>query len=177
MNRVAKRYTKALFELAQEQNILDEIEKDMQLIQHIIDDSSEFRDFLSNPLIAESSKQEIIGTLLGGRVQKLTLEFLELLAQKRRIGILPAVVFQFKRMMLDYRNILEGELISAVPLEQKQVDSIKKRLEEMLGQTVLLQTKVEPEIIGGFVVRVEDTVIDNSIRLQLQKLREKLVAR
>jgi F-type H+-transporting ATPase subunit delta len=90
---------------------------------------------------------------------------------------LPAVVEQFRRMLLDYQNILEGELISAVPLEKKQFEAIKKRLEEMLGQTVVLQPKIQPEIIGGFVVRVEDMVIDNSIRLQLQKLREKLVAR
>lgn len=177
MNRVAKRYTKALFELAQEKSILPQIEKDMQLIGQIIDDSPEFREFLSNPLIAEGEKQHIIKELLGKRVHELTLEFLQLLAQKRRIAILPAVVEQFRRMLLDYQNILEGELISAVPLEKKQFEAIKKRLEEMLGQTVLLQPKVQPEIIGGFVVRVEDMVIDNSIRLQLQKLREKLVAR
>ncbi len=149
----------------------------MQLIGQIIGDSPEFREFLSNPLIAEGEKQQIIKELLGKRVHELTLEFLQLLAQKRRIAILPAVVEQFRRMLLEYQNILEGELISAVPLEKKQFEAIKKRLEEMLGQTVVLQSKIQPEIIGGFVVRVEDMVIDNSIRLQLQKLREKLVAR
>ena len=100
-----------------------------------------------------------------------------MLAEKRRIAVLPAVVQQFREMLLEYQRILEGELISAVPLEKKQFESIKKHLEEMLGQTVTLQTKIQPEIIGGFVVRIQDLVIDNSIRLQLNKLREKLSAR
>ena len=177
MNRVAKRYTKALFELAQEYKILDKVEKDMELIGKLINESQDFRDFLSNPLITETSKQEILRELLANRIQKVTFQFLELLAEKRRIAVLPAVVQQFREMLLEYQRILEGELISAVPLEKKQFESIKKHLEEMLGQTVTLQTKIQPEIIGGFVVRIQDLVIDNSIRLQLNKLREKLSAR
>ncbi len=177
MNRVAKRYTKALFELAQEHGILEKIETDMELIRKVIEESADFREFLANPLISESAKQEIIRELLANRIQTLTFQFLELLAEKRRIAILPAVLDQFRQMLLSYRKILEGELISAVPLEKKQIETIKKHLEEMLGKTVLLQTKIQPEIIGGFVVRIEDLVIDNSIRLQLNKLREKLSAR
>lgn len=177
MNRVAKRYTTALFELAQEYEIIDKVEKDMEHIGKLIDESQDFRDFLSNPLIAESAKQKIFRELFANRVQKITFQFLELLTEKRRIAILPAVVQQFKEMLLEYRYILEGELISAVPLEDKQFESIKKHLENLLGQTVTLQTKIQPEIIGGFVVRIQDMVIDNSIRLQLNKLREKLRAR
>jgi len=177
LNRVAKRYTKALFELAQERKILDKVEKDMEQIGKIIDESQDFRDFLTNPLISESTKQKIIRELLANRIQKVTFQFLELLTEKRRISILPAVVEQFREMLLAYRHILEGELISAVPLEKKQFEAIKKHLEDMLGQTVTLQRKIQPEIIGGFVVRIQDLVIDNSIRLQLNKLREKLSAR
>ncbi|RLD11374.1 hypothetical protein DRI50_10085 [candidate division KSB1 bacterium] len=177
MNRVAKRYTKALFELAQERQMLDKVEKDMEEIRKLIDESDDFREFLANPLITESAKQEIVRELFADRIQPLTLQFLELLTEKRRIAILPAVVEQFREMLLEYQHILEGELISAVPLEKKQFESIKKHLENMLGQTVTLQSKIQPEIIGGFVVRIQDMVIDNSIRLQLNKLREKLSAR
>jgi len=177
LNRVAKRYTKALFELAQERQMLDKVEKDMEEIRKLIDESDDFREFLANPLITESAKQEIVRELFADRIQPLTLQFLELLTEKRRIAILPAVVEQFREMLLEYQHILEGELISAVPLEKKQFESIKKHLENMLGQTVTLQSKIQPEIIGGFVVRIQDMVIDNSIRLQLNKLREKLSAR
>ncbi len=177
MNRVAKRYTKALFELAQEHGILEKIEADMERLNRLIGESDDFRSFLSNPLISESAKQKIVREILADHVETLTFQFLELLAEKRRISILPAVIEQFREMLLAYRHVLEGELISAVPLEQKQIETIKKHLENMLGQTVVLQTKVQPEIIGGFVVRIQDMVIDNSIRLQLNKLREKLSAR
>jgi len=166
-----------LFELAQERQMLDKVEKDMEEIRKLIDESDDFREFLANPLITESAKQEIVRELFADRIQPLTLQFLELLTEKRRIAILPAVVEQFREMLLEYQHILEGELISAVPLEKKQFESIKKHLENMLGQTVTLQSKIQPEIIGGFVVRIQDMVIDNSIRLQLNKLREKLSAR
>ncbi len=177
MNRVARRYTKALFELAQEQKILSKIDHDMQLIRKLIKESSDFQDFLSNPLIAEAQKKEILSEIFEKKVGQLTLNFLELLASKRRIAALPAIAEQFRDMMLKYQNIVEGELISAVPLDLEQSDLIKKYLEKMLGQTIRLEQKIQPEIVGGFVVRVQDMVIDSSIRLQLNKLREKLTAR
>ncbi|NOX88843.1 MAG: ATP synthase F1 subunit delta [Calditrichaeota bacterium] len=177
MNRVARRYTKALFELAQEQKILSKIDHDMQLIRKLIEESSDFQDFLSNPLIAEAQKQDILKEIFEKKVEQLTLNFLELLASKRRIAALPAIATQFRDMMLKYQNIVEGELISAVPLDREQSDLINKYLEKMIGKTIRLEQKIQPEIIGGFVVRVQDMVIDSSIRLQLNKLREKLTAR
>jgi len=177
LNRVARRYTKALFELAQEQKILSKIDHDMQLIRKLIEESSDFQDFLSNPLIAEAQKQDILKEIFEKKVEQLTLNFLELLASKRRIAALPAIATQFRDMMLKYQNIVEGELISAVPLDREQSDLINKYLEKMIGKTIRLEQKIQPEIIGGFVVRVQDMVIDSSIRLQLNKLREKLTAR
>ena len=80
-------------------------------------------------------------------------------------------------MMLAHNNTVEAELISAVELEQKQIEAIKNHLQKTLGKNVLMSAKIQPEILGGFVVRVQDVVIDNSIRLQLNKLREKLMTR
>ncbi len=177
MNRVAKRYTKAIFQLAQEQNILEKIEKDFDLLRDLVQQSKEFDQFLANPLITEDKKIEVLAELVGKKVEVLTFNFLRLLANKRRLRVLPAILEQFRQMMLTYRNIVEGELISAVELEKEQVEAIKAHLEKTLGKNVKLYSKIQPEIIGGFVIRVQDVVIDNSIRLQLNKLREKLIAR
>ncbi len=177
MSRVAKRYTKAIFELAQEQKIIDVIEKDFVELGKLIGKSPEFADFLSNPLISEAKKISLLKEILNGKIQELTLHFLELLASKRRLRVLPEIIEEFRQMMLESQNIVEGELISAVQLSAEQVKAIKERLQQALGKTVQLEQKVEPQIIGGFVVRVQDVVIDSSIRLQLEKLREKLTAR
>ncbi len=177
MNRVAKRYAKAIFELASEKNILNTVEKDFVFLSKLIAESPELNQLLANPLIIEEKKITVLKQVIGQKINTLTFDFLQLLAAKRRLKILPAVLENFRQMMLEHRNIVEGELISAVELDQKQIAAIKSQLEQSLGKNVELRSIIQPEIIGGFVVRVQDVVIDNSIRLQLDKLREKLTAR
>ena len=177
MNRVAKRYAKAIFELASEKNILNTVEKDFVFLSKLIAESPALNQLLANPLIIEEKKITVLKQVIGQKINTLTFDFLQLLAAKRRLKILPAVLENFRQMMLEHRNIVEGELISAVELDQKQIAAIKSQLEQSLGKNVELRSIIQPEIIGGFVVRVQDVVIDNSIRLQLDKLREKLTAR
>ncbi|MHB2149207.1 ATP synthase F1 subunit delta [Calditrichota bacterium LG25] len=177
MNRVAKRYTKAIFQLAQENNILEQIEQDFLLLSDLLRQSDELDQFLANPLIREDKKMEALEEMVGPKANPMTKNFLRLLATKRRLRVLPAILENFRQMMLEYRNIVEGEVVSAVELDESQLAAIKKRLEEMWGKNVKLYPRVQPDILGGFVVRVQDVVIDNSIRLQLNKLREKLTAR
>ncbi len=177
MNRVAKRYTKAIFELALEKEILDQIEQDFVFLKNLFAESTEVAQYLASPLITEDKKIEMLTEVIGKKVSDVTFNFLQLLASKRRLRILPAILENFRLMMLEHKNIVEGELISAVELEEKQVAEIKQHLEKMLGKNVQLLTRIQPDILGGFVVRVQDVVIDNSIRLQLSKLREKLMAR
>ncbi|MHB2153255.1 ATP synthase F1 subunit delta [Calditrichota bacterium GD2] len=177
MNRVAKRYTKAIFQLAQENNILEQIEQDFLLLSDLLRQSDELDQFLANPLIREDKKMEALEEMVGPKANPMTKNFLRLLAAKRRLRVLPAILENFRQMMLEYRNIVEGEVVSAVELDESQLAAIKKRLEEMWGKNVKLYPRVQPDILGGFVVRVQDVVIDNSIRLQLNKLREKLTAR
>ena len=177
MNRVAKRYSKAIFELALEKDLLDKIEQDFVFLENLLTESEEMPQYLANPLITENKKIEMLAGVVGKKVSEVTFNFLQLLASRRRLRILPAILENFRLMMLEHRNIVEGELISAVELEEKQVNAIKQHLENMLGKNVQLSTKIKPDILGGFVVRVQDVVIDNSIRLQLSKLREKLMAR
>lgn len=177
MSRVAKRYSKAIFELALEKDFLDQIEQDFVFLENLLSESEELPQYLANPLITEDKKIAMLSEAIRKKVSDVTFNFLQLLASKRRLRILPAILENFRLMMLEHKNIVEGELISAVELEEKQVNAIKQHLEGVLGKNVQLYTKIQPDILGGFVVRVQDVVIDNSIRLQLSKLREKLMAR
>lgn len=174
MSRVAKRYAKALFELAVEEQQLNEIEADLQQVSKVMEDSSEFKELLPNPLIADQEKVKLILPLFEGKVRQMTVNFLALLGQKKRLSLLPDIVAQFNQMMLVYRNIVEAEVISAVKLSAAQVERIKKQMEELTGKHLLLKERTEHSLIGGFIVKVQDIIIDNSIRHHLDKLRERL---
>ena len=177
MSRVAKRYAKALFALAKEESLLDEIGNDLALISTLNKQSDDFGLLLSNPIINDKDKLKVLQDMFQGKVQKLTLNFLNLLSEKRRISFLPQAAEEFRLMMLDNAGEVEGELISAQKLSQEQIDKIRAKVEHITGKTVSLAEKVDKTVIGGFIVKVEDWVLDNSIRYQLVKLREQLAAR
>ncbi len=177
MSRVAKRYAKALFAQAKEDSLLNEVGNDLTLISTLNQQSDDFRLLLSNPIINEKDKVRVLLDMFQGKVQNLTLDFLNLLSEKRRIPFLPQMAEEFRLMMLAYAGEVEGELISAQKLSEKQVDKIKAKIEHITGKTVFLTEKIDKTVLGGFIVKVEDWVLDNSIRYQLVKLREQLAAR
>ncbi len=176
MSRVAKRYAKALFELAEEEKILNKVEVDVAQFASLSSESADFSTLLSNPLINEKEKFTILKELFRDKVQPLTLDFLNLLSVKKRLDVLPEIAQEFRAMMLDFANKIEGELISAVKLAPDQVKHIRSNMEKMTGKNVLLDEKVDESVLGGFIVRIEDWVLDNSVRYQLSKLRDKLIA-
>lgn len=177
MNRVAKRYAKALFELAIDRKKLDLISEDVELIQKILATSDDFTVILSNPLISEQQKLQALSGTFGKDLQNLSLNFLDLLTEKRRLNLLPEVLEAFKFFVLEHENKLEGEVISAVKLNTNQVDKIRSHMEELTGKELILEERIDHQLIGGFVVKVQDMVIDNSIRSHLDQLRERLSTR
>jgi len=177
LSRVAKRYTKALFALAKEEKLLEKVEGDIANFSVLNQQNKEFSALLSNPLINDKDKRSVLQDIFQGKVQDLTLNFLDLLAEKKRISILPQVAEEYKAMMLAFANKVEGELISAQKLSRDQASKIKTKVEALTGKAVLLTEKVDKNVLGGFVVKIEDWVLDNSIRYQLVKLREKLITR
>jgi len=177
LSRVAKRYAKALFELAEERNVLEKVHTDLQAIAETVKNSEDLQNLLVNPLVNEADKMNVLARIFSDRFESLTRQFLELVAEKRRLSVLLEIITKFYRMMLEHNNQIEGQLISAVDLEERQVEEIGKQIEQITGKKVMLNRQIEPSIIGGFVVKVEDVVIDNSIRSQLNRLREQLIAR
>ena len=176
MSKVAKRYAKAIFELAVENDVLEDTEKELLQIEDSIKSSSELDGFLINPLISHLKKTEIIEELFKDKVSALTYRFLILVAKKGRLSKLTEIIEYFKKSVLAYRNQVKGELVSAVSLSGEQISQIRKIIENMTGKIVLLKEKIDADIIGGFIVRVEDKLIDMSVRNNLEELKKKLVA-
>ena len=175
MSRVANRYGKALFQIALENNKIDRVGSDLNMIRDIIKSNVEFRSMLLNPLIPEAKKSIILEKLFREKVDPLTYHFLILLCTKKRSNILSEVIDRFYVLLYDHKGILRGKIISAQQLSADQVERINKNITVITGKSVELELETDSNLLAGFVVKIKDTVIDISVKNQLEKLREKLV--
>ena len=175
MSRVAIRYSKALFELAVEQKLVEIIQHDLKMIGKVITENTELEGILTSPLIEEAAKVKILADLFEKTINGLTYRFLQLLSKKRRIGFLLEIIDHFNNSVLDYQGVLPAVLFSADKLSREHVDVIRAHIEKITGRTIQLTENLDPAIIGGFIVRIRDTIIDLSIKTQLDRLRTQLI--
>ena len=175
MSRVAIRYSKALFELAVEQKLVEIIQNDLVMIDKVCTENTDFDAVLTNPLIEETIKTKILRELFEKDINRLTYRFLQLLSKKRRIGFLHEIIEHFNNSVLDYQGVLPVVLFSAGGLSREHVEEIRERIEKISGKSVRLAEKQDPAIIGGFILHIRDTIIDLSIKTQLDRLRTQLI--
>ncbi|MBN2365785.1 MAG: ATP synthase F1 subunit delta [Calditrichaeota bacterium] len=175
-SRVVRRYARALFELAADENKLESVGEDLKQIQQMIAGSEELVEFLESPVIQTSDKKNFVREFLKNRIDSLTYNFIFFLLDKKREEYLPGIIGYFLKLLDESRGILRGQLISAHELTDEQLSSLKKQLDRYSGQDVVLEQQVDSGLLGGFIVRIGDTVIDTSIRNQLNKLRETMVS-
>ena len=175
MSRVAIRYSKALFELALEQNLIGEVRVDLEMIQDVCTKYPDFQQSLTNPLIEEKVKSKILKELFEPKVNPLTFKFLQLLSKKRRSGFLLEMIDKYIYRVLEHQGILSCLLISSGPVEAEQTEAIKSRIEALTDKSVIFTSQIDNSVMGGFIVKIKDTVVDLSIKTQLEKMRTKLV--
>ncbi|PZF73812.1 ATP synthase F1 subunit delta [Taibaiella soli] len=170
--RLASRYAKSLLELAVEQNKLDSTLADMQLLSAICLQSRDFLNMLRSPIIKADKKQHIIDAVVGQNISPLTKAFMSLLINKGREANLDEIAEAFIGQYKELKNIRTVKLTTAVAVN----DSVKAAIiHKLLGSTsqdkIDLETAVDPSLIGGFVVELEDKLIDASIRRDLNEIK------
>jgi F-type H+-transporting ATPase subunit delta len=175
--RVSRRYARALFELAQEKNQLDRIAQDLKFLENIYHESKDFTVILDSPVIHNAEKKKIFADLFEAKVHALTSHFLNLLLEKNRESLLPGIIHLFMEILDESKGIVRGQLLTAYPFTDIQLESLKSRLDRLTGKNVVLQQSIEEQLLGGFIVRMDDKVIDNSILNQLSQLRENLISK
>jgi F-type H+-transporting ATPase subunit delta len=168
---LAGRYAVALFELAQEQDALDAVAGDLHTLRDLLEGSADLERLIRSPVLSRDEQARAI-TAVGERAgfAPLTLQFLGLLAHKRRLFALPDVIAAYDAMLSEHRGEVGAEVLSAVPLSAEQLESVKRQLSAAVGQTVKLATTVDPSLLGGLIVRVGSRMIDASIRTKLHQL-------
>jgi F-type H+-transporting ATPase subunit delta len=172
-SKISVRYSRALFQLAVEKNLLDKISADMLFVSEICK-MAEIKEVLESPIIIPSKKTAIFRSILEKNVEKITITLVNLLIKNGRESYLPAVARVFHDETLKYNAITETYLTTAVPVN----DKIRKQIIEFISSEfktkVELNENVDKEIIGGFVLKVNDNFIDASIRNKLRKIKKEL---
>ena len=175
MNKAAKRYAKALFDFSIEQNKLDVIRSDLTELKGLLGESDEFAAFVADPLISLEQRRSVLEKLLSGRADPQTLNFLYFLDEKGRLDLLDAICSIFDLFYLHHQGILKVTIITASALSSEQISQIKLRLQARLGKEIEAKVELDTNLLGGFKVRVGDTIYDYSIATQLDVLRQQLI--
>lgn len=175
-NKAARRYANALLEIAVEKDILDNVKEDMLLIHNTIDASSELSLFLKNPIIKKEQKKAAIGKIFEDKVQDLTIQLFELLFTKEREALLDDISRNFIELYNLHKGIIKVDVTSAYKLEDDQLKALKKNIERTTGKKVEFETEVEEDLIGGLKFRIDDTVVDGSVKFKLNQLKDRLTS-
>ncbi len=171
---VARRYAAAFFEIAKEQNQLGEMEVQLQRLVGDINGNRELKKVFNHRLIKEQDKKAVVKDIFGGRISPVLMNFVYLLIDKKREVYLEQIQLQYVEMANAARNILDASVTSAIELSAEDIKDLQKRLSDITGKDVRLTTLVDPQLIGGLVIRVGDRVIDGSITKRLQLLKNNL---
>jgi len=177
LNRaVARRYSRALFDIATERGVLDQVDRELDLVVSMIEMNRPLRAIMNDVLIAPKVKRDLVSKLLQGKVSEVTMSFLLLVVRKRREAHYPEIYRAFLDLANEARGIVEVEVRSAVPLEAHILTGLENKLVARFGKRIKFQTQVAPELIGGLVVRVGDELMDGSIKTRLRRIRDRLVS-
>ncbi|MGV3631350.1 MAG: ATP synthase F1 subunit delta [Bacteroidota bacterium] len=169
----APRYAKALLELAIEQNKTQEVSQDMHRFSDAFQETREFQLFLDSPVIKADKKNAILNEVFPG-FDMLTKSFIELLVKKGRENALGQIAESFDAQLKSHMGIIPVSIISAQPLDDATKKTILSKLEKSLHGKLELEERIDPSLIGGFIVKMGDTQIDASVSNKLKNLKVNL---
>ena len=171
---VAKRYGQALFDLASEKNMLDQLERELTDVMQVIEESHELKKVVEHQLMSAELKQEIFRKVYSDRISPTAMNFLLLIVHKRREMALKQIVSQFLNLANEARGIVKAQVKSAVELSSDQLEKLRESLVKTTGRNILLEVTIDEKLIGGLVVRIGDRIIDGSISTKLNMLEKHL---
>ena len=169
----ARRYAQAVFAIALEQGEPGRWLDDLALLSDAMA-NDDFANFLDAPQPTLSQKINLIEETLGDSVSRLALNLVSLLASRNSARLAPSITESYQEMLDEYNGIERAEIVSAVTLSDEQQQRIETMLKDIVGKEITATSRVEPHILGGFVARVGDKVIDGSTRTRLDDLRRQL---
>ena len=172
MASMAGRYAAALFELAKEERQLPQVEADLKAFQAMLDASADLRRLVRSPVISAEDQAKALTAILGrAGVSGLTANFFKLIARNRRLFAAADMIRDFRALLARERGEVSADVASAHTLTPEQLNALKDALRVQIGKDVQVNTRVDPNLLGGLVVKVGSRMIDSSLRTKLDNLK------
>jgi ATP synthase F1 delta subunit len=175
VEEIARVYADALFGAAQDADKLDQVHEELASFADAMNESNDMRVFFFSPYFSSTEKRAAIGEAVSGASDELG-NFLELLAEKHRMPAIFAIRRRFDELWAEAKKRLEVTVTSAVELDDSVVEQVGKAVESQTKREIDLDTEIDPEILGGIVLRVGNMVLDASLRSKLERLRKEVAA-
>jgi F-type H+-transporting ATPase subunit delta len=175
--KLANRYADAFFEEANSNQILEKANQDFAIVANAISSSKEFNNFIKNPIIDTNKKLKVIDEIFASKLDKSTLQFLNLLVSNKREMYLPLILKKFNNRYNDKNGITEVNVSVASELDENTQTKIENYIKKQSGKpNVKINKKVDESILGGFVIDFGDKVFDNSVKYKLNKIKQELLS-
>jgi len=168
--RVATRYAKALFDFSIEENLLEKVYEDMILVLKVCDSNKDFKQMLFSPIIKTKKKQSIVKEIFGKHIDEISLIFIFIIIKKRREIHIEQISNQFIKIYKNYHGIKTALIKTAVEIDDNIRKIIVEKLEDFTKSQIELIEEIKKELIGGFVLNIEDKQYDASIKNRIKKL-------
>ena len=173
--KVAVPYARALFDFSVDKNIMHQITADFQNLDIFFNESSELMSYLTNPVVSQQAKREVLAKTLKSQINTETFKFLMVLIDRDRINVLSAVINNYLELVYQTASIKMVEVASASAFTSEQKETLIQKLKELTNaREIRLVTTIDPSLIGGFLIKTESKVIDFTVKNQLQQLAKHL---
>jgi F-type H+-transporting ATPase subunit delta len=174
--RIATRYAKSLLELAEEKGMLDKVNEDMVSFDHLCKANRDFTLMLKNPIIQHHRKLAILKKIFTGKVHELTLAIFDIITRKNREFILPMLATEFTHLYNLKKGISEATVTTNFALSPELRKEFTQLLKKVTKKEIQLKEKVDEDMLGGYIIKVGDLQIDDSVDSRLKDLRTKLIS-
>ena len=171
---IANRYAEALFQIGEEENKIDNLYNELKEVSSLMNTNKDLNNVMKSPLVSKKEKIQLIDTLFAGKVDNDLKNFLKILIEKGRITSINAIGETYKELLNEKNNILEGYVISAVPMNDEKIKELETELSKKYNKNVTLENKVDESVLGGVLVRLGNTEIDGTIKTRLDGLKDQL---
>ncbi len=171
---VARRYAEAFFSIARETGKVDELQQELETLVSVIETTENLPEYFAHLLIPAKDKKDVANKIFAGQVSQITLNFLNMIIDKRRETYIGAITEEYRDMADELRNITKAELTAAVSVSEADMKNLEQNLSVKTGKTVQLSLKVDPALIGGLKIRIGDQIVDATVAKKLEMLKEQL---
>ncbi|MDO9349838.1 MAG: ATP synthase F1 subunit delta [Deltaproteobacteria bacterium] len=172
---VVRGYAEALFQVARAEESLDRVEEELTRLKNGLESNAEVKEFLSNLQISPEGKKSALFQIFGEKISTLTLNWINLVIDQGRQRRLPNIIEAFFTLAQESREKITAEVITSVPLSEDLVQRLEKELSRASKKQVFLKQMVDESILGGVIVKIENKIIDGSVKHRLEEMKQEMV--